>query len=314
MNWPFLLIAFALIVIAFWFISKNYRHFYKGYKVDWRDRRFILRLLLIFVKTLVSLFVIVMIHNLYHEELYFSMLFLAVGYVFVSIIQSEYARVGFQSRFKYIINYIGRIFSNKKKQALKLFKGLNNDEFDRYLTIVKVLLLVILYIIFLSQIGFFILGNLYYVLVVSSLFLLTFILNNLIYFGFTSLVLLQFVPEAMTLSNVNYHILVIAFIIIFIGMLFDNIFNERICVIKGNYYIKHIKFDNHYQVIRWTSKIVIYQHKISRIYYIHYRSVGFVIAFESYYDAKTYKSILKKMIVTGKRFLVKNKESLKSWL
>lgn len=313
-DWIFLLIALSLVVIAMWFIRKNYKHFYRGYKVDWSDKKFFLKLLLIFLKTSISLFAIIIMHNFYHNEQYVYMILLAIAYIAISILQSEYARVGFQSRIKFIINYVERIFLKRKKQAQNLLKGLDNDDFDRYLVVVKVLLLIILFVIFLSQIGYFLLTNLIYVLIVSSFIILTFILNSLIYFGFTSLILMQTIPGVISFSNFNYYILSISLVIIFIGMLFDRIFNERICVITGNYYIKHIDFDDHYNIVYRMNKIVIYQQKINRMYYVYYRSVGYVISFESYYDAKQYKSVLKKMVNSGKKFLIKNKQNLKKWL
>jgi len=313
-DWKFLLITISLLVIALWFISKNYRQLYKGYKIDWSDKKFILRLLFLLMKAVLSLFVIIIMHNLYHNESYLYMMMTGIAYVAVSILQSEYARVGFQSRIKFILNYIERVFLKKKKEAQNLFRGLGNDEFDRYLVIVKVLLLIILFFVFLSQIGYFILGNLFYVAVISSFFLLTFLLNSLIYFGFTSLVLLQYAPGIIDISSANYYILSVAFVIIFIGMLFDNVFNERICIITGSFYIKDISFDDHYHFVYRTNRIAMYQHKTNRMYYVYYRSVGYVISFESYYDAKEYMSIIKKMIEMGKRFLIKNKKRLEEWL
>lgn len=313
-DWIFLLITLSLLIIAMWFIRKNYKHFYKGYKIDWNDKMFLLKLLWLLIKTSISFLGIIIMHNLYHDEQYVYMIFFGVVYISISILQSEYARVGFQSRIKFIFNYVERVFLKRKRQAQNLLKGLDNDEFDRYLMVVKVLLLIILFIIFLSQIGYFLLTNLVYVIIVSSFIILTFLLNNLIYFGFTSLVLLQSIPGVISFGSLNYYILSIAFVIIFIGMLFDAIFNQRICVITGNYYIKHVNFDESFNMVCRLNKIVVYQQQVNRMYYIHYRSVGYVLSFESYYDAKEYKSILRKMINSGKKFLVKNKQNLKKWL
>ncbi|XFA98112.1 hypothetical protein ACAG96_04320 [Candidatus Izemoplasma sp. B36] len=313
-NEIFLIFTFSLVVLAIWFIRKNYRHFYKGYKIDWSDNKFVFKLLFILLKTIISLTLVIILHNLYHNEHFILMIIFSAIYIALSIFQSEYARVGFQSRVKYIINYIERIFLKRKKQAITIFKSLDNDEFDKYLIVVKILLLIILTFIFLSQISYFILTNLFYVMIISSFFLLTFILNSLIYFGFTSLVLLQYIPNAINFSSINYYIVSVAFIIIFIGLLFDSIFNERICIITGNYMIKHVKFDDNFNFVHRTSKVVIYQHNINRMYYLHFRTVGYVISFESYYDAKEYKSIIRKMIISGKKFLIKNKSSLEKWL
>lgn len=313
-NWEFLLIALSLLVLAFWFISKNYKQIYKGYKIDWSDKLFFLKVFWILIKTSISLFVIILIHNLFHHEKYLPMMLLGLVFIVISILQSEYARVGFQSRIKYILNYIERTFLKRKKEVLNLFKGLEHDEFDRYLMSVKVLLLIVLFFIFLSQLGILVITNLFFVIVISSLVILTFILNNLIYFGFTSLIVLQYNPELITFSNFSFYIISIAFIITFIGMLFDSIFNQRICIITGSFYIKDIHFDDKFKLVYRTRKILIYQNKINRMYYLHYRSVGYVLSFESYYDAKLYKSIQKKMIHTGKMFLIKNKSNLKKWL
>jgi len=313
-KYGYLFIALGLIFLAFFFIRRNYKQIYQGYKADWSEPTFIWKLVLTFVKSCISLFVIVILHNLYHLEEYTLMIVITVAFIGLAIFQSSYARIGFFSRYKFIINYIKNIFSKRNKQAKHLLDNLNNDEFNRYLIIVKVLLLFVLFFIFLSQISFFILTNLYYVIIVSSFIILSFILNSLIYFGFTSLVLLQALPEIITLGNLNLHILLVAFLIIFIGLLFDGIFTERICIIRGNYYIKNINFDSNYKFVRKTSRIAIYQNQVNNNYYVHYRTVGYVIVFESYYNAKEYKSVLNKMIRRGKRFLIKNKKELEMWL
>ncbi len=314
LNWEFLLIALSLTILAFWFISKNYRRFYKNYKIDWSDKLFFLKVLLILFKTCISLFVIILIHNLYHNEKYLLMMVFVVAFIAASILQSEYARVGFQARIKYINIYIQRTFLKSKKEVQRLFKGFENDEFDRYLLIVKILLLLVLFFIFLSQISILIITNLFLLIVIYSLILLTFILNNLIYFGFTSFIVLQYSSELIKFNNFNFYIISIAFIITFIGMIFDSIFNQRICIITGSYYIKSIHFDEKFNLVYRTGKIQIFQNRINRMYYLHYRTVGYVLAFESYYDAKIYKSIQKKMIHLGKIYLIKNKSNLKKWL
>ncbi|MBN2604700.1 MAG: hypothetical protein JXR62_02605, partial [Bacilli bacterium] len=140
------------------------------------------------------------------------------------------------------------------------------------------------------------------------LLLLTFALNNIIYFGLVSLMIFQYDPVSITLSHGHPAILILSYLVLIIGLTIETRFDNRMCHIVGSRVVKQVDFSTGFIPVLYKKQYFVYQNVLSGNYYIYYRLNGIVLLFESYYDAKLSKAVVKKMIFKGKQYLKLNGE------
>lgn len=310
----YLIGAIILTLLALWFIRRYYVRLIINYRAIFKYENLYTNLLIILGKA-VAAFIFIFLINYYLNDHSYIKLYIAIFiFVIFSFNQSIYSRIGFLSRIRYIDSYIQMVIHKKKKQVAKYFNNLEDYEFYKYVTIVKFLLLIILTLLFITNVGLFLLSNIYHILLIASIILFTFALNNLIYFGFVSFLVLQFNQIFDTVNIANIIFIIVSFGFISLGIVIETIFNERIIVVKGSRMVKSLNFSKGYKLVHQDLRYSVYQNLFSKQYYVYYRRIGYVIIFDSYFNAKLSKSVIRKMVHQGKKYLIKNNRNFESWI
>ncbi|MBU1020454.1 MAG: hypothetical protein KJ847_04505 [Firmicutes bacterium] len=298
----------TLLVLAAWFMRINYNSYFK----NWRKELSPIKLLYygsqIFVKSSIIFGLIILIHNRFHQDSQIEVLLFVLLFILFSITQSAYSIGGFNSRIKYIFGYTLKMFHKKSNEVEVIADKIIKNNFSKYSFFVKTVVATAFLIIFLPNIGLFVISNIVYFLVIISLILLTFVLNNIIYFGLISLMIFQYQHDSMTLDNLNILVMTLSYLVLVIGLTIETRFDNRMCHIVGSRVIKQIDFKNGFIPVLYKNQYYVYQHVINKNYYIYYRLHGIVLLFESYYDAKLSKAVVRKMIFKGKQYLKLNGE------
>lgn len=271
-------------------------------------------LLIIIGKSIAGFLIIFFVNYFFNAErlgLTYVFLILFIAY---SFLQSTYSRTGFTSRIRFIVSYIHVLISKRRKLVQKYFNNLYDYEFYKYVVIVKIILLVIVTFVFITNFSFFLISNIYYIMIIISVIFLTFILNNLIYFGLVSFLVLRFNQIFDSITQANVIFVLVAFAFVVLGVVIETIFNERILVIRGSRMIKSVDFSKNYKIVKIKLSYAVYQNMLTKQYYVYYRRIGYVIIFDSYFDAKLSWSVIGKMVRKGRKYLIKNNKNFELWL
>ncbi|QMS84596.1 hypothetical protein [Candidatus Xianfuyuplasma coldseepsis] len=298
----------VLLTIAFWFIIRQYRIMFINWHKELSVKKIALYSGQIIVKTVVVLLLIILIHNRFHEDQLLEVL-LFVGLLFTfAIVQSAYSFSGFVARIHYIYRYASTFFKRHSETANEMKDKYQGTIKSSYSYLIKLLILIAFIITFLPNITLFVLSNVVYVIVIIGLLLIAALLNNVIYFGLTTLIIFQYDPASISLVDANYLVMSVSFIVLAIGFIVETRMDNRMFFIKAVKTVKSFKFYLGYEMVYESNSIIIYQNVINHYYYFYYRITGLVIVYDSLMDLRETKFLTYKMIQKGTQYLRANEE------
>lgn len=298
----------VLLTIAFWFLLRQYRIVF----INWRHELTIQKILYysvqVLIKALIMLGLIIMIHNTFHSDHLLELtLFIGVFFIF-SIIQSAYSLGGFIARIKYIYYYAKDFFTKRSMDATVFRNKIKIVTSQPYSFVAKLIIIIAFVVIFIPNITLFVTANILYLFFIFFLLLIAALLNNVIYFGVTALIIFQYDPVSITFSDMNWYVVVLTFMILLIGFVVETRMDNRMFFVKQIMSVKSFNFKLGYEEIYRSNTIIIYQNYINHFYYFYYRVTGLVIVYESLVDLRISPMIAKKMIQKGTQYLKQTSE------
>jgi hypothetical protein len=129
------------------------------------------------------------------------------------------------------------------------------------------------------------------------------LLNNVIFFGIIGLIVFQYDPASINLSNANLYILTLTFLIILTGLVVETRMDNRMFFVKTVMSVKSFKWHLGYEKIHQSNEVIIYQNLVNHYYYFNYRITGLVIVYDSIIDLRLSPYITRKMIQKGTQYL-----------
>ncbi len=303
-----IVLPILLLILAAWFISINYRAYIVNWGKELTTKKVLSYGFIVFIKTSIMYTIIIIIHLNFHKDHNLELVLFTGLYFIAAILQSAYSFGGFISRVKFIGNYSLSKFRKKSKEAEDFKNKIKDSAFEHYSTLIKAVVIIAFIVLFIPNISIFVISNIFYFLLIISFILLSLLLNNLIFFGLVSLMIFQYDPIGISLSEINFVVLFLSFIVLFIGVVIETRLDNRMFSIIASRMIKSINFNKGYTPIYQTKGIIVYQNKVNSYYYTYYRYNGIVVVFESFFDAKLSNYIVRKMINKGSQYLKYNGE------
>lgn len=298
-----IVLPILLLIMAFWFIKINYR----SYVINWKNELTIKKVLnygiIAFLKSSILFILIIVIHNYFHSDHLLELILFIGLYIVFAIIQSSYSIGGFLSRMKYIGKYSLSTFRKKSKEADNLLEKIIDEPFLKYSVLIKIIIIISFLFIFTPNITIFVISNIYYFLIIISLILLSLVLNNIIYFGLISLIIFQFHPVNISFFDVNYIVLILSYLVLLVGIIFETRMDNRMFKIIASRTVKDLNFKIEYTQVYNRKDIVVYQNNLNKYYYVYFRLNGIVTVFESMFDAKLSDFLVRKMVFKGTQYL-----------
>lgn len=304
-NFIFITLAVIFLVISYFYASNMY---YKQLH-NWNNEITIKKVFVYFtpivIKSLIALFLIILIHNSFHDEHLFELtLFIFVFFLF-SIFQSSFSIVGFFNRNKYAYGTFLDYFRVSSEKVNGMFKNLS-ETINGVTLLIRVLIIAGFIAIFIPNISFVVTTNIIFLMLIVLMIGLSLLQNNIIYFGLTSLFVFQINKMVITFDNIPYLVLLISFLILVVGVTLETRLERRMFVLIKVLPVKRLNFHLGYDIVWDKNSIIIYQNQVNRYYYTYFRKIGVVVVYHSIYDAKISYIVLNKMIKYGKKYLSNN--------
>lgn len=297
------ILPILLLILGFWFIKINYRSYFLNWKKELTLSKILRYGSLAVSKSIIILILIIIIHNNFHNDHRLELFLFILLYLLFATFQSAYSIGGFISRMKYVGLYALSMFRKKSKEADDYIDKVFDSSFLRFSFLIKILIVIVFIIIFTPSITIFVVSNIFYFLIILSMLLLSLILNNIIYFGLISLIIYQFDPIGISISEVNYIVLTSSYLVILVGIVIETRMDNRMFRIVASRMVKSLNFKKGYTMIYYKKNKIVYQNKINNYYYVYFRLNGIVTVFESMYDAKLTNFLVRKMIFKGTQYL-----------
>lgn len=298
----------VLIAIAFWYLLRQYKRVFVDWHKELTMKKVGMYSIVIVIKALVALFFIVMIHNNFHSDHRIELILFVLLFFTFAVIQSSFSFGEFKARILYIYLYAKQFFEARSSDATK-FRDRILTLFDKsYSYVIRLLIISAFIIVFIPNITVFIAANIFYVLFILMLVLIAAVLNNVIYFGLLALIVYQYDPASISFMDMNWYVMLLAFLILLIGFVVETRLDNRMFFIKTVMTVKSFKFHLGYEVIYHTNDLIIYQNMVNGFYYFNYRITGLVIVYDSLVNLKQSIFLQRKMIQKGKQYLRKSHE------
>ncbi len=298
----------VLLGLGFWFLLHQYRSFFRSWYKEVTWHKVLIYSGEIVAKALISLLLIVLIHNNFHEQHLIELtLFLALFFGF-SILQSSFSINGFFSRIRYIYRYAKMFFLKRSEDANEFRDKLTEAASGSYSFVIKAAVVIAFLVLFLPNITVFVAANIFYFLFLLGLILLATLLNNIVYFGISALIAFQYDPGSITFGDFNPLVMTLTFVILLVGFVVETRLDNRMFFIKTVMNVKSFKFHLGYQEIYRSGSIIIYRNLVNGYYYFYYRITGLVIVYDSYADLSISGAITRKMIRKGTQYLKETNE------
>ena len=298
----------VLITIAFWYLLRQYKRVFVDWHKELTIRKVSIYSLLILAKALVALFFVVMIHNNFHTDHQLELVLFVLLFFTFAVIQSSFSFGEFKARILYIYMYAKAFFEARSSDATVFRDNIQNIFNKSYSVIIRIGIITAFIVVFIPNITVFIAANIFYVLFILLLVLIAAVLNNVIYFGLLALIVYQYDPASITLSDMNWYVMLLALLILLIGFVVETRLDNRMFFIKTVMSVKSFKFHLGYDVIYQTNDLIIYQNMVNGFYYFNYRITGLVIVYESLVNLKQSVILQRKMIQKGKQYLRQSHE------
>lgn len=297
-----------MLSIAFWFLLRQYRFIFANWHKELTLRKILYYSIQVIVKALLMLLLIIMIHNNFHTEHLLELTLFILLFFLFSIIQSSYSISGFLARLRYIVYYAKDFFKKRSIDATVFRNKIQGVVNQPYSTFAKVIIIVLFILAFIPNITIFVTANVLYLLFIFFLLLLAAVLNNIIYFGLTALIIFQYDPVSVTFGDINGYVVALTMLILIIGFIVETRMDNRMFFVKSVMSVKSFNFKLGYEEIYRSKNIVIYQNYINHFYFFYYRVTGLVIVYTSIVDLRISPTLAKKMIQKGTQYLKESKE------
>jgi hypothetical protein len=300
-------VAALLIMTAVFFIRNNYQRLIRNFKTIFIYDDVYAKIFWVVIKSILVLSMIFGVRSLIQFDYIVWAAILFGWFVVFSFLQSSYSRAGLVTRIHIMKQYFQNLVKESKTILDTNVYQKNQRDMKKYLLLVKLVLFFFIGVVNVANLSWLLFTNVLQLVALLSIVLLTFILNNVFYFGVVAYIILLSHPGITGIGDINWIIVSYAFFTILIGMIFEMIFEEKMLIITQVRLVKDYKSTLEYEQVYDSRTVVVFQNPASKEYYVYYRTVGFVVVFESYYNAKQFRTIMKKMIHDGKRFLLYNK-------
>lgn len=298
----------VLLVIGFWFLLHQYRRIFINWHKELTFRKIAFYSSVILIKALLLMFLIILVHNNFHDDHIIELtLFLSLFFVF-AIVQSSYSFGGFIGRIKYIYRYAKQFFQARSTNANEFRDNFNKTTNQPYSVLVKILVIILFFLVFIPNITVFVAANIIYLFFILFLLIVSMLLNNVIYFGIIGLIVFQYDPASIVISDINWYILSLTFLIILIGFVLETRMDNRMFFVKTVMSVKSFKWHLGYDRIFSSDNVIIYQNLVNHYYYFNYRITGLVIVYDSLIDIRLSPFLARKMIQKGTQYLKETHE------
>lgn len=308
----FLSIALPLILLTLGLWYSFIIH--KRYLLMWRKeasfKEFLIYAFPTFFKSIVIMSLIIFIHNTFHTHDYTELvLFILVFFVF-SIVQSPWSLGGFLTKSKTLLHNAKFFYRDKSTRADRFVNKIIDIFVGQGQILIKILIFIGFIIIFIPNITLFITTNILYFLLLFILVGLSLIMNNIIYFGFVSLMIFQFDPVSISFTNINYLVLILSYLVIILGLTLENRLEKKMFYVITVMEVKKFNFKLGYNTLRDKKNVIIYQNVINRYYYVYFRNIGLVVVYYCDFDISLSIAVQNQLIKDGKKYLLINNELL----
>ena len=298
----------VLIAIALLYLLRQYKRVF----VDWHKELTVKKVayysVVIVIKAVVALFLVIMIHNNFHNDHRFELLLFVLLFFGFAVIQTSFSFGEFKARVRYIYLYGSRFFQQRSADATE-FRDRAKQLLNRsYSYGIRLLIITAFILVFLPNITVFVAANLFYMFFLVFLLLVAAILNNVIYFGLLALIVYQYDPVSISISDMNWYVLLLSILILLIGFVVETRLDNRMFFVKTVMSVKSFKFHLGYEIVHESNELIIYQNMVNGLYYFYYRITGLVIMYESLVNIKQSVILQRKMIQKGKQYLRETKE------
>lgn len=303
-----IILPIVLLTLGFWY-SFN---IHKKYLLMWRKeaslKEFLIYSFPTFIKSIAIMFLIIFIHNTFHNHDYKELiLFVLVFFVF-SIFQSPWSLGGFLTKSKNLFYSAKLFYSDKSSRADRFVNKIIDIFIGRGQILVKILIFIGFIIVFIPNITLFITTNILYFLLLFILVGLSLIMNNIIYFGFVSLMIFQFDPVSITFTNINYLVLILSYLVIIIGLSLENRLEKKMFFIITVMEVKNFNFKLGYNTLFNKKNVTLYQNALNRYYYVYFRNIGLVVVYYCDFDISLSETVMRQLVKEGKKHLLSNNE------
>ena len=301
----FISLVVIFLTVSYFYASNMYFRQLRNWNHEITWRKVFIYITPIAIKSLVALFLIILIHNSFYDEHLFQLtLFIFVFFIF-SIFQSSFSIMGFFNRNKYVYASFLEFFRGTSNRINGMFQRLG-ETINGVTFLLRVGIIIGFIAIFIPNISLVVTSNLIFLLLIVLMIGLALLQNNIIYFGLTSLFVFQLNEATITLDNIPYLILFVSFIILAVGVTLETRLERRMFVLINVLPVKRLNFNLGYDIVWDRRSIIIYQNQVNQYYYTYFRKIGIVVVYHSLYDAKISYIVLNRMIRYGKSYLKNN--------
>ena len=295
---PILLFVVAIIYLYHF----NYRQL-KFWRKEITYRKVFEYITVIFIKSAIAFTLVIFVHNSFHDDHLLELtLFVLIFFIF-SVIQSGYSLSGFLNRNKLAYSSFIDYFHLSSTRLNKFINSIDDRVFFQAKTLVKVLIITLFVVLFIPNVSLFITTNVLFLLFIGVMVGLALLQNNVIYFGFMSLMVFQYYGEAVAFDNLNLFVLIPSFLILLVGITLETRLERRMFDLINVMPVKRFNFKLGYDVVYDRRQIIMYQNMINHYYYVYYRKIGVVVVYHSDIDPKVSNIVLNKMISFGNKYL-----------
>lgn len=293
-----------LIIVGFFYSFYVQRKYYSRWHKEISFKKFSIFVFPIFVKSIIIYSLIIIIHNSAHNDHYVEMILILLVFFMFSIIQSPYSISAFLSRGESLFYRVADYYKDKGARVDKFFNRLLDLAQGAGSTLVKVLIVIGFIIVFIPNISLFITTNILYFLLIVLLVGLSLIMNNILYFGLISLMIFQIEPVSMSLTDINYPVMILSYLVILIGLSLESRLETKMFFIINILEVKKLNFKLGYFKLKDTKNFVLYQNQVNHYYYIYFRQIGLVVVYYCDFKVELSEHVIKYMVKQGKRALL----------
>jgi hypothetical protein len=255
------------------------------------------------------MYLIILVHNSFHDDQYLEVLiFISLLFTF-SVIQSPFSLGGFLTRSKNLFYQVRTFYRDKSERADRFINKIIDIFVGKGQIMIKILIFIGFIFVFIPNITLFITSNILYFLLTIFLVSLSLLLNNVVYFGFVALLIFQFDPVSISFENVNYLVLFSSFIVLLLGLSIENRLEKKMFYLVTVMEVKRFNFKLGYHMLLDTKNTVVYQNVINQYYYVYFRKIGLVVVYYCDFDLSLSAYLERQMVREAKRYLLKQQES-----
>lgn len=296
---PIILIAGGL-TYAFYVQKKYYSRWFKEISF----KKFSLFIFPTLIKSLIIYVLVIIIHNSFHNDQYMELIAMILLFFTFSIIQSAYSLSAFLSRGESLLYTVANYYKDKGERVDKFFNKLLDLAAGAGSTVVKIMIIVGFFLVFIPNISLFITTNILYFILFILLIGLSLLMNNILYFGLISLMIFQIEPVSMSFTDINYPVMLLSYLVILTGLSLENRLETKMFFVINILEVKKLNFNLGYTQIKNNKSIVLYQNQVNQYYYVYFRQLGLVVVYYCDFKVELSNYVIRYMIKQGKRALL----------